>query len=212
MAADETILEEEQEALSDDLQAELEDDMFFGEEDQPGEELTDSEDFLSEEELTDTGTDELLEDDIAGDADLEDVLGEADEASSEESLTEDTLEMEEGDLEEALKEELSSEADLETEDLAEIKDDELPPLEEGDLEHDDLFLVAVGVRTLQQVGEQRDDGDHDHVADDDEQRRHEPLPQEVAEAGRGACAERKRKEKLLREGSCYVSHAPQGEG
>ena len=51
MAADETILEEEQEALSDDLQAELEDDMFFGEEDQPGEELTDSEDFLSEEEL-----------------------------------------------------------------------------------------------------------------------------------------------------------------
>ena len=45
MAADETILEEEQEALSDDLQAELEDDMFFGEEDQPGEELTDSEDF-----------------------------------------------------------------------------------------------------------------------------------------------------------------------
>ena len=37
MAADETILEEEQEALSDDLQAELEDDMFFGEEDQPGE-------------------------------------------------------------------------------------------------------------------------------------------------------------------------------
>ena len=30
MAADETILEEEQEALSDDLQAELEDDMFFG--------------------------------------------------------------------------------------------------------------------------------------------------------------------------------------
>ena len=54
MAADETILEEEQEALSDDLQAELEDDMFFGEEDQPGEELTDSEDFLSEEELTPT--------------------------------------------------------------------------------------------------------------------------------------------------------------
>jgi len=67
MAADETILEEEQEALSDDLQAELEDDMFFGEEDQPGEELTDSEDFLSEEELTDTGADELLEDDVAGD-------------------------------------------------------------------------------------------------------------------------------------------------
>ena len=133
MAADETILEEEQEALSDDLQAELEDDMFFGEEDQPGEELTDSEDFLSEEELTDTGADELLEDDVAGDADLEDVLGEADEASSEESLTEDTLEMEEGDLEEALDEELSSEADLETEDLAEIQDDELPPLEEGDL-------------------------------------------------------------------------------
>ena len=121
MAADETILEEEQEALSDDLQAELEDDMFFGEEDQPGEELTDSEDFLSEEELTDTGADELLEDDVAGDADLEDVLGEADEASSEESLTEDTLEMEEGDLEEALDEELSSEADLETEDLAEIR-------------------------------------------------------------------------------------------
>ena len=29
MAADETILEEEQESLSDDLQAELEDDMFF---------------------------------------------------------------------------------------------------------------------------------------------------------------------------------------
>ena len=133
MAADETILEEEQEALSDDLQAELEDDMFFGEEDQPGEELTDSEDFLSEEELTDTGADELLEDDVAGDADLEDVLGEADEVLSEESLTEDTLEMEEGDLEEALDEELSSEADLETEDLAEIQDDELPPLEEGDL-------------------------------------------------------------------------------
>ena len=82
MAADETILEEEQEALSDDLQAELEDDMFFGEEDQPGEELTDSEDFLSEEELTDTGADELLEVDVAGDADLEDVLGVADDVLS----------------------------------------------------------------------------------------------------------------------------------
>ena len=35
MAADDIIAEEEQEALSEDLQAELEDDMFFGEEDQP---------------------------------------------------------------------------------------------------------------------------------------------------------------------------------
>ena len=47
MATEETVAEEEQEALSDDLQADLEDDMFFGEEDQPGEEVTDSEDFLS---------------------------------------------------------------------------------------------------------------------------------------------------------------------
>ncbi|HJL87668.1 MAG TPA: hypothetical protein QF623_11095, partial [SAR324 cluster bacterium] len=84
MATEETVAEEEQEALSDDLQADLEDDMFFGEEDQPGEEVTDSEDFLSEEELADTGTDELLEEDLAGDSDLEGLLEEADESAAEE--------------------------------------------------------------------------------------------------------------------------------
>ena len=127
--------EKEEEIVGEENQAEPEDDMFFGEEDKPGEDLADAEDLLSDEQITETDSGEEQKEEGVGDEEVKDLLDDDEDIPSESEAVEETAEVAEAGSEDTdesedsfAEEEEPEEATVE--DSSSDETEELPPLED----------------------------------------------------------------------------------
>ena len=139
MATEEKVGEEkEEEIVGEENQAEPEDDMFFGEEDKPGEDLADAEDLLSDEQISETDSGEEQEEEGVGDEDVKDLLDDDEDLPSESEAVEETSEVvEAGGSKDESEDSVADEEEPEeatVEDSSSDEREELPPLEEGELD------------------------------------------------------------------------------
>ncbi len=139
MATEEKVgKEKEEEIVGEENQAEPEDDMFFGEEDKPGEDLADAEDLLSDEQITETDSGEEQEEKGVGDKEVKNLLDDDEDLPSESEAVEEIAEVAEAgsestdESEDSVAEEEEPE-ETTLEDSSSDEMEELPPLEEGEL-------------------------------------------------------------------------------
>ena len=134
--------EKEEEIVGEENQSEPEDDMFFGEEDKPGEDLTDAEDLLSDEQITETDSGEEQEEEGVGDEDVKNLLDDDEDLPVESLAVEETPEVSEAGSESTDESEdsIAEEEELEeatVEDSSSDETEELPSLEEVELGESD---------------------------------------------------------------------------